>query len=57
MKQITQLSSEGESPTLMTKKFINKNVFLCHNKNLNWEVLAENLITFWRWDVVKYEKF
>ena len=26
-------------------------------KNLNWEVLAKNLVTFKRWDGVKDEKF
>ena len=36
-----------------------KNVFLCHNgvtKNLNWEVLTKNLVTFKRWDGVKDKK-
>ena len=26
-------------------------------KNLNWEILLENLVTFKRWDGVKDEKF
>ena len=26
-------------------------------KNLNWEILTENLVTFKRWDGVKDEKF
>ena len=26
-------------------------------KNLNWEILTENLIKFKRWDRVKAEKF
>ena len=26
-------------------------------KNLNWEILAKNLVTFKRWDGVKDEKF
>ena len=26
-------------------------------KNLNWEILTANLVTFKRWDVVKDEKF
>ena len=26
-------------------------------KNLNWEILAKNLVTFRRWDGVKAEKF
>ena len=25
-------------------------------ENLNWDVLTKNLVTFRRWDVVKYEK-
>ena len=26
-------------------------------KNLNWEILTKNLITFKKWDVVKDKKF
>ena len=26
-------------------------------KNLNWEILTQNLVTFKRWDGVKDEKF
>ena len=26
-------------------------------KNLNWKILAKNLVTFKRWDSVKGEKF
>ena len=26
-------------------------------KNLNWEILVENLVTFKRWDGVKDKKF
>ena len=26
-------------------------------KNLNWEILTKNLVTFKRWDWVKGEKF
>ena len=26
------------------------------NKNLNWEVLTKNLVTFKRWNMVKAEK-
>ena len=26
-------------------------------KNLNWEILTKNLVTFKRWDGVKHEKF
>ena len=26
-------------------------------KNLNWEILAKNLVTFKRWDEVKDEQF
>ena len=26
-------------------------------KNLNWEILTKNLVTFKRWDRVKDEKF
>ena len=31
--------------------------FIGINKNLNWEVLTENLVTFKRYDGVKDEKF
>ena len=30
-------------------------MFFCH-KNLKWEILTKNLITFKRWDGVKDEK-
>ena len=26
-------------------------------KNLNWEILTKNLVTFKKWDVVKDQKF
>ena len=32
----------------MGKKFINKNVFSVITKNVNWEVLTKNLVTFKR---------
>ena len=57
MKQIT-FFLEGESPILMAKKFLNKNIFLCHiSVNINWEVLTKSLVTFRRWDVAKYDDF
>ena len=31
--------------------------FSVKTKNLNWEILAKNLVTFKRWDGVKDEKF
>ena len=31
--------------------------FAVITKNLNWEILTKNLVTFKRWDDVKYEKF
>ena len=30
----------------MAKKFINKNVFFCNKKELNWEIINKNLVTF-----------
>ena len=36
---------------------INKHVFHVITKNLKWEILIKNLVTFKRWDVVKYENF
>ena len=40
----------------MTKKVYKQKCFFCHNvmiKNLNWEILTKNLVTFKRWDGVK----
>ena len=37
--------------------FINKIVFSVITKNLNWEILTKNLVTFKIWDGVKDEKF
>ena len=31
--------------------------FSAITKNLNWEILTKNLVTFKRWDGVKEEKF
>ena len=31
--------------------------FSVMTKNLNWEILTKNLVTFKRWDGVKDEKF
>ena len=36
---------------------MNKNVFLCDTKNLNWEILTKNPAAFKKWDGVKDEKF
>ena len=33
---------------LRTKKLTNKNSLLCGNLELNWEILAKNLVTFKR---------
>ena len=38
------------------KKFTKKIFFSVITKNLNWEILTKNLVTFRRWDWVKYEK-
>ena len=32
-------------------------LFSAITKNLNWEILTKNLVTFERWDRVKDEKF
>ena len=34
-----------------------KMLFFVITKNLNWEILTKNLISFKRWDGAKYEKF
>ena len=31
--------------------------FFVITKNINWEILTKNLVTFKRWDGVKDEKF
>ena len=31
--------------------------FFVITKNLNWEILSKNLVTFKRWDCVRDEKF
>ena len=41
----------------MTKKVYKQNCFSVITKNLNWEILAKNLVTSKRWDGVKNEKF
>ena len=38
------------------KRFMNKFFFSVLTKNLNWEILTKNLVTFKRWDEVKDEK-
>ena len=38
------------------KKLIKKIFYSVITKNLNWEILTKNLVTFRRWDWVKYEK-
>ena len=41
----------------MTKKiYTQKMFFSILTKNLNWEVLTKNLVTFKRWNMVKAEK-
>ena len=45
---------------LMTKKVYERKkqkYFFVITKNLNWEILTKNLVTFKRWDAVKDEKF
>ena len=32
-------------------------IFSVITKNLNWEILIKNLVTFKSWDGVRYEKF
>ena len=32
-------------------------LFSVITKNLDWEIVAKNLVTFKRWDGVKYQKF
>ena len=41
----------------MTKKVCKQNCFSVITKNLNWEILTKNLVTFERWDGVRDEKF
>ena len=41
----------------MTKSFIKQKFFSVITKNLNWEVLTKNSVTFKRSDGIKNEKF
>ena len=41
----------------MTKKVYQQNVLSVITKNLNWDILTKNLVTFNRWDGVKDEKY
>ena len=41
----------------MTRKVYKQKRFSVLTKNLNWEILTKDLVTFKRWDVVKDEKF
>ena len=42
----------------MTKKVYHQKCFFSvATKNLNWEILTKNLVTFKRWDEIKEEKF
>ena len=34
-----------------------KMLFSVITKNLDWEIVAKNLVTFKRWDGVKYQEF
>ena len=45
-----------KSGTLMTKKFINKNISSVITRNINWQILTKNLITFKRSNGVNDEK-
>ena len=41
----------------MTKSLLTKMFLPVITKNLKWEILTKNLVTFKRWDGVKGEKF
>ena len=41
----------------MTKKVYKQKCFSVITKNLNWEILTMNLVTFKRWDGAKDDKF
>ena len=40
----------------MTKKFINKNISSVITRNINWQILTKNLVTFKRSNGVNDEK-
>ena len=40
-----------------SEKVYKQNFFSVITKNLNWEILIKNLVTFKKWDEVKDEKF
>ena len=41
----------------MTKKVYTQMFLSVITKNLNWQILTKNLVTFQRWDGVKDENF
>ena len=41
----------------MTKSFIKQKFFSVITKNLNWEVLTKNSVTFKRWDGMRMTNF
>ena len=41
----------------MAKKFINKMFFSFITKNLNWDFLTKNLVTFKRWNRVMHKNY
>ena len=42
---------------MVKKVYTTKMFFSAITKNLNWDILTKNLVTFKRWDGVKNEKF
>ena len=52
------IKNKLKSEILNDKKSLKpKIIFSVITKNLNWEILTKNLVTFKRWNRVKDEKF
>ena len=55
--QFLRKKNKLKSEMFNDKKFIKKMFFSVIYKNLNWEILTKNLVTFKKWEGVKDEKF
>ena len=61
--QVQDVESPSRFPTHCFQIFTGKKslsakmFFSLTTKNINWEILTKNLVTFKRWDKIKDEKF
>ena len=57
VRGVSVLTKTKKSETFNKKSLLTKMFSSVITKNLNWEILTKNLVTFKRWDGVKDEKF